>query len=277
MILKYLRIFFSVLLLCSVLIPLTVPRSVRSQTVTTGISVQYSMASSTMTMYSTTQMTTMYTQPVHYLLTPPNYNNQTGHFSLFQEDSVSRPTRFGDSEDYTCLYYDYFLLNATAGQEIRGHFEVVKTRFEAVNRAIDLFILNLDQLRAFKNSRCGYGNWDWQVHAVASSYDLDWITPQSGEYALLFLSNDSYFQYNFYGSYLFFMAQAYSTKVQSKLVILTTTKTYTLQSTQIMLSTLQSANPPSSTTNYYLVALIVVIAIVLIVIIVKSRMKRQAQ
>ena len=228
------------------------------------------------TVYSTIQMTATYTQPVRYLLTPPDYNNQTGHFSLFQDEVVFHPIQFGDWEEYACLYYDYFLLNATAGQEIRGRFEVVKSRFEAVNRAVDFFILNLNQLRAFKGSRCGnWGDWTSQVHVSASSYDLDWVPPQSGEYALLFLSRDSYFYYNFYGSYLTFMAKVYSPTTLSSSVTFTSTRIYTLQSSQIVISTQPNINPASST-NYYFIALVVLVVIGS-VILITLRMKRQTQ
>jgi hypothetical protein len=195
---------------------------------------------------------------------PANYNNKTGSFSLSQVEWLSSggSSRNGGA-DNGCRYYDYFLINATAGQEIRGHFEVVKSHYEAVVRSIDLFILTKDQLQVFEDTRCGNGNWASLMDVSAPSYDLDWIVPQSGEYALLFFSRDSYFYYNFYREYLYFEAKVYSSTVQTSYASYTSTRTYTIQSNQTIVSTQSSVNPPSST-NYYLIVLIIMIIIGLV-------------
>jgi hypothetical protein len=85
-----------------------------------------------------------------------------------------------------CLYYDYFLLNAAQGSELIGQFDLLMP-----GRAIHFFILYQAQFRGFEGSNC-YWNWSWELHAYAASYGFDWVVPQTGEYALLFLSTTFY-------------------------------------------------------------------------------------
>jgi hypothetical protein len=272
------RFLVTSILVLSALIPLTLPQAAVSQSLTTATSIQYFTTLRPTTAYSTIQTTISYTQSPVYLVMPANYDNKTGSFSLSQVEWVSSggSSRNGGS-DNGCRYYDYFLINATVGQEIRGHFEVVKSHYEAVVRSVDLFILNLNQLWAFKGSRCGNwgGNWTSQLHVLASSYDLKWVASQSGEYALLFLSHDSYFYYNFYGEYLYFTANVYSPTVQTSLLAYTSTRPYTLQSNQIVMSTQSNINPVSSTTPYFVAS--VVLIIIGIISLVTLTIKRQAQ
>ena len=256
----------------SFLIPLTLPQVVLSQSLTTATSIQYFTALRPTTVYSTIQTTNSHAQSPVYLVMPANYNNKTGSFSLSQVEWVSSgsSSRNGGS-DNGCRYYDYFLINATAGQEIRGHFEVVKSHYEAVVRSMDIFILTKNQLQVFKDTICGNGIWPSLMDVSAPSFDLDWIVPQSGEYALLFFSRDPYFYYNFYREYLYFEAKVYSSTVQTSSVSYTSTRTYTIQSNQIIVSTIPNTAPPDYTGTYYLVVLIAVIVVVLTVIIVRLR------
>jgi len=223
---------------------------------------QYFTSSLTTTVYSTIDSTSTSTLPMQYQSTPFDYNYQTGYFSLYQIETT--PTNNG-VVDYPCFYYDYFLINATAGHEIRGHFELTQPW-----RAIHFFILSYSQFNPPRNfGWCGYGNWSWYLHVFAPSYNFDWVVPESGVYALLFLSNA------FYGGSIHLTAQDYSTTVQSSMETSTTTTIYTLQSNQIMLSTLTSMSSQPATPEYYYLAPIILIVILAITVsFIILRMKR---
>jgi len=253
------RRLLNLLLVCSVLIPLALPQLTSGQTVT-ETSIQYFTSSSATTVYSTIETTSTSTLPIHYELTPSDYSYQTGTFSLNQMDTTLVRISIG-WEDFPCLYYDYFLLNATAGHEIRGHFELTER-----SRSIHFFILSYSQLQHFGN--CGNGNWNWDLHTFASSYDLDWVVPKSGVYAFLFLSRE------FYGGSIQITAQDYSTTLQTSTETLTTTTTYTLQSSQITLSTITSVSPQPPSTEYYSAALILIVILAFTVAFIILRMKR---
>jgi len=253
------RRLLSMLLVCSVLVPLTIPQLANGQTLT-ETSTQYSTSNLVTIVHSTIETTATSMLPVRYELTPFGYSYQTGSFSLSQMDTglVSRSSGW---EDYPCLYYDYFLLNATAGHEIRVHFELSEKW-----QSIDFFILSSSEFRHFGN--CGHGNWSWELHTFASSYDFNWPVPESGVYAFLFLSRE------FYGGSINITAQDYSTTTQSSTEILTTTKTYTLQSYQIALSTLTSMSSQPSTTEYYYAAIILIVILAFTVGFILLRTKR---
>ena len=250
------------LLICSVLIPLNFPHFALGQTITTG-SMQYSWAG--LTLYSTSQLTATTTLPLRYRLTPPGYSYQTGSFLIGQTEFTTR-----SGEDYPCLFFDYFLLNATVGQEIRGHFELGMQ-----GRAVYFFILNQEQLRRFLGINCAYG-WDEssELSVFASSYNLDWVVPVSGVYALLFLST------TFYGGPIYFTAQAYSTTVQNSTQTYTTTTTYTLESSQVALSTISTQNVTSqspSTGSLVPFIVIVVIGLVICLAILMRKRKKESK
>jgi len=217
-------------------------------------------------MYSTIQMTTTNARTVRYDQIPYGYVNQTGSFSLGQYKVRDGGTLIGDSP---CLFFDYFLLNVTKGHEIRGHFEAYQRPPYAVKEApVQFYILNSDQLGRLKNSYCGwYDDWKGNVSAYASSYNLDWVAPQNGEYAFLFLSPDSY-----YGT-ISFTANDYSTTIQSSTATSTSTRTYTLQSTQLIISVQPGILQQPSTSYYYLLALI--LALITGFIILKLKIKHQ--
>jgi hypothetical protein len=166
-----------------------------------------------------------------------------------------------DWEDYPCLYYDYFLFNATAGHEIRGHFELSEKDVR-----IHFFILSQSQIRNFGN--CGNGNWSWEVHAFASSYNFDWMVPESGVYAFMFFSRE------FYGGSIHLSVQDYNVVSQSLTESFTTSATYTGQSNQIALSTLTSMNTQPSIADYY-PALTVIIILALVVGFVALTIRRR--
>lgn len=258
-ILVHSRRLLSLLFVCSILMPFTIPQTTNGQTIT-GTSLQSFTSSLTTTVYSTIQTNSTITKPLHYQSTPFDYNYQTDSFSLNQMDTIPVQINLG-SEDYPCLYYDYFLFNATAGHEIRGHFALTEKE-----RNIHFFILSSSQLRQFGN--CGNGNWRWYVHVFASSYDFDWVVPKSEVYAFLFLSSE------FYGGSIYITAQDYSTTLQNSTETFTATTTYTLQSNQIALTTLTSSNSQPSTTEYYEPLVLIVIFAVAAVGFIILRMKR---
>jgi len=246
-------IVLALLLICSVLVPLGFPQFALGQTITTE-NVQY----------STSQLTATTSQPVRYSVTPSGYSYRTGSFLIGQTEFTTRPS----GQDYPCLFFDYFLLNATAGQEIRGHFESSMN-----DRAVYFFILNQEQLRRFLGFNCAY-TWDGssELHVFSASYDLDWVVPASGVYALMFLST------TFYGGSIDFTAQAYSNTIQSSTQTYTTTTTYTLQSSQITVSTMFPQNVTSRSQSISnLVPFIVIVMIGLVIYLLIRIRKRKIE
>jgi len=255
------------LLVCSVLVLPIIPQA-NSQTISTVTNMQSFTSSLATTMYSTSQMTSTSVQPARYNQTPYGYSERTGVFMLNQFKEASGGLRGGN--DVSCLYYDYFLLNAVNGDEIKGHIEAGK------GAPIAFYILNQDQLNRFNHSYCGW-NYDLttgsQVHALSTSYDLDWVVPQNGEYALLFVSPTWYY----YDSISIY-ANVYSTTVQSSSVTITATQSYTLQSSQLIFLTQSSVTqqqPASTSNNYYYAAVLIVIMIALCIGFIIVRMKRR--
>ena len=202
------RTTFSILLTCSLLTMLITPRVVSQNVVT---STEVSVTSLTSTMYSTVQTSSLLSQPVHYNLTPSDYDSRTGTFKLSFTESTN--TGFiGDFEDYPCLFYDYFLLNATSGHTIHSHFQL-----SMVGRAITFLILNPQQFWGFEHSNCGWGLASSMLHVYAPSSDFDWVVPASGQYALIFATSV------FYSGQVYYSAQDYYSVVQSQ----TSTSTFT--------------------------------------------------
>jgi len=253
------RTLLSVLLICSILTPLAVSQTVTGQTMT-ATSTQYLTSTITSTGYSTIQTNSTSTLPLRYETTPFDYNYQTKTFSLNQMDTI--PMQF-DFEDYPCLYFDYFVFNATAGHEIRGHFDLT-----VQGPRLNVFILSHSQFQNFGN--CGFGNWRWNLHAFASSYDFDWVVPESGLYVFLFSSRE------FYGGSVHMTAQDLSTTIQSSTETFMANSDFTYPSYEIVFSTLTSlSSQQSSSAGYDYEALIVVVILVVALGLVFLRMKRR--
>ena len=253
------RSLLSLLLICSILMPLTIPQGANGQTVT-ETSMQYFTSAFASIAYSTIETNSTGTLPLHYESTPFDYSYQTDSFSLNQMDT--RPLQFSfDWVDYPCLYYDYFVFEAAAGHEIRGHFELSEE-----GRSIGFFILSSSQLRHFGN--CGYGNWSWDLYTFASSYDFDWVVPKSDLYVFLFASRE------FYGGSIYMTAQDRSTTFQSSTETFTATSTYTSQRIQLVLSTLTSLSLQPLSTAYEYGALILIVILVATLGFILLRMKR---
>jgi len=264
------KIITVLLLVCSVLVLLSVPQA-NSQVFSTVTSMQRLTSSFVTTMYSTSQMTSTSVQSVRYDQTPYGYSERTGLFMLNQfKETNGGGGRRGVGGDVSCLYYDYFLVNVVKGNEIKGHIEAGK------GAPIAFYILNQDQLSRFNHSYCGWDyDWTagWQVHALSTSYDLDWVVPQNGEYALLFVSPTWYY----YDSISLY-ANVTSTTVQSSSVTITATESYTFQSSQLIYltqSSLTQQQPSSTSTNYIYAAILIVIMVVLCIGFIIVRTKHQ--
>jgi hypothetical protein len=246
------KVAITLLLVCSILIPLTIPQA-RTQSTTTTTNVQTLTSSVASTWISTIQRTSTVTQSIHFDVTPYYYNGERDSFTLSQ-------FMIGSYDWLYCLYYDYFQLNITKGFEVRGHFETLNQM-----TPLNFYILNSDQLQRFSRSFCGSGSWAGDLHLYASSSDFDWIAPQSGEYTLLFLTP------NWYNGPISFTVKGYVTTVQSSIVTYSTTQTYTSVTSRIIVSTLQGASPPPFSTFYYLPTLVAIIILGCIVSIVLLR------
>jgi len=248
-----LRILLSLLLVSSILLSFNGPGA-SSQALTTLTSTRNITSSTVITTYSTIQNTSTTQELIHYALWPYDYDNLTHTFSLWQMNTMS-VQRFGIEVDIPCLYYDYFVFNATAGQEIKGQFTTEQ------GRPVGFYVLNSAQFRRFGYSGCAIGNWAWDVYAFGPSYDLNWRVPESGRYVFLFLSGP------FYGGHIHFTAQAYSTVESTSLSTFMITSIYTLQSNEILLSTQTATSIPNSTpTNHLFTVAILIIAILILAV-----------
>ena len=235
-------VLFSV---CVVLALLSASPYGASQSFTTLTTVQSLTFTSLSSLSSTWTSTTVTVQTVHYDLTPSDFNSQTGTFLLgFTE--VGTAPYFPDNS--VCLMYDYFLVNATSAYGFKIHFDTQQ------DIPIHFLILNMKQLNRFNHTNCTQGFSDWELRVVAPAADLEWIVPQPGEYAFLFLSRQ------FVGGYVHFTAQALSPIIQ------TTTSTYTTitiiqaLTTQTSLSTLAAGGAaPTSWIPFAIVAAILAV------------------
>jgi len=145
--------------------------------------------------------------------------------------------------------YDYFLLNATTAYEFKVHFDTQQ------DIPILFLILNMDQLNQFNHTNCANGPFDWQLRVLAPASDLVWVVPESGEYALLFLSRQ------FLGGYIHLTVQAYGQTVQTSTSAYTTTSSIQVLSTQTMLSTLPTTAAPTDYTAPIVGVIIIAVAL----------------
>jgi len=243
------------LLLSSVLMPLTIPQA-RTQSTITSTNLQSLTSSVASTWYSTFQRTSTTMQPVHFDVTPYDYNIEKNFFTLNQFMYT------GDESEYYCLYYDYFQLNVSKGFELQGHFETLHQM-----ATLHFYILNSDQIQRFNRSFCGNGNWAGDMHLYASISDFDWVAPQSGLYSLLFLTP------LWYNGPISFTVKGYTRTVQSSIVTYATTQTYTAMVSQMIISTLPAAGLQFST-SYYLPLLIILTIVGCIISVVLLRKRR---
>ncbi len=253
-------------LLASSVLTLGAPQLASSQTQTAETVTQYSNGTTTTTEYSTKYMTATNTGILHYQQRPGDYSNRTSLFTLGQYDEmivINRPLPIPDEpRDYICLYYDYFVFNVEALQEVRGHFEASKP--------VNFYVMSLRQLGSFERSLCGYGGWNSDVNVFASSYDLDWIASQSGQYVFLFASHRPY------GSdiTISFNAQTYSTTVQTTTLSHTVTSTQVVQNIRTIVSTESSMNTTSPPFDNLILAALVIAGLLAVIGLIVIKMKR---
>ena len=255
--------------------PLTVPETY-SQTITTVTSMQYATSSYVTTWYSSIQTTTTSTRSVRYDYTPYGYNNQTRSFSLNQFKETTAKEYDESDVEVPCVYYDYFLLNATRGHEIRGHFEAYDRPPYAVMAApVYFYILSLDQLRRFNSSYCGSDHGS--LEGTHMRLHMTWIglCSRVGSMRYCFSAPDL----PYYGT-ISLTANDYVRTVQGSSIAYTTTSTYTLQS--VRNRSINTTKHNSTVFNQPLsspviVAIVVVTIIILGLIILRQRMKRQDQ
>ena len=110
-------------------------------------------------------------------------------------------------------------------------------------RAIDFLILNPGQFWKFEHSNCGWGLTNPILHVYGSSLNVDWVVPESGQYALVFATPV------FYGGQVYYFAQEYSTVVQNQTSASTATSIFEV--TYTILSTTTSAQSLRTNVNRF--------------------------
>lgn len=192
-----------------------------SQLVTTLSTVQSFNSTSATAITSTLTSTVVTSQAVPYDLTPPDFNNETGTFTLgYSETAPYYP------QNPLCLMYDYFLLNTTTTYEFKIHFDTQQ------DVPIHFLILNMGQFYQFNHTNCANGFSSWELQIVAPASDVVWVVPQRGEYVFLFLTRE------FIGGYIHLSVQAYGQAIQTSASTYTSTSIVQILSTQTSLSTL---------------------------------------
>jgi hypothetical protein len=258
------KVVFVLLLIFSALAPLAVSQSVMSQTYLTFNSTQYSTGTTAITYYSTTSFSNTSAKPVVYVHMPYYFIREKSSFTLGEEKDMKQ-VRSNVTQELPCLYYDYFVFNANASQEIRAHF--------TASDAVGFYVMDINQLSVFNRTTCGYGYIPSITGTVAPSYDLDWMVPHNGQYAFLFATE------RYDGAYItiYFTANAFSTVMQSATATYTTSSTYVIQNfqTTIIPNPTGVSPTPNSSGSTYLTAgvtiLVIVMGLVALSVIVKRR------
>lgn len=124
-----------------------------------------------------------------FTLTPGDYNNQTGSFTLSGQFIYER---VGGSNG-VCISYDYFTFNAQAGQSLQGKLQPGNN-----GKPFYYFILNsYPQFTLFNQYGCSAPNY-WEPQMFNSASTLSWVAPADGRYVLVF------FTPGFYGGPVYF-------------------------------------------------------------------------
>lgn len=258
------RLVIALILALAVMTPFTLSQFAGSQSFTSLTLVQ-KFTSTVVTAFTSFLTSTMAApQNVRYDLTPHDFDNKTGLFTLRYEEMGTAPYY---PAGYLCLMYDYFLLNATTAYEFKIHFETQQ------GIPIHFLILNADQFNQFNHSNgCTFGPFGWELRVVAPASDQVWVVPQSGEYVLLFLSRQ------FVGGHIYLSVQAYGQVIQTSTSTNVTTSTIELVSTQTTTSTLPYVSATTTMTdNSALIVVAIIIGLVLVGGAVILRMKRHAE
>ena len=166
-----------------------------------------------------------------------------------------------EAPEHICLYYDYFVFNAVASQEIRGHL--------ATASAVNFYVLDLNQLNAFYGYFCGNNFGPSIVKVFASSYDLEWTPPNTGVYAFLFTTPRPLGAYN----PISFIAYTYNSTVQSTTLSYTRTSFQMLHNIGTVVSGLTTTGSTQNASETFLPVVLSVfgLAIVFILMVVKKK------
>ena len=227
------------------------------QSITTLTAVQTFTSTSVTAATSTLTLTVLVPQTVHYDLTPSDFNNKTGTFTLsYTETAPYYP------ENPLCLMYDYFLLNATTAYDFKVHFDTQQ------DIPVHFLMLNMDQWNQFNHSNCANGFSGWEQHIVAPASDLVWVVPQPGEYVFLFFSGQ------FVGGYIHLSVQAYGQAIQTSTYTYTTSTGIEVLSTQTVPSTLSTRIGTTASTDYFTWIVGAIIMALVVVAILKPRIPK---
>lgn len=202
-----------------------------------------------------------------YLERPDDYDYRTGSFTLEQYEEIIRPIMLPSFEapEHICLYYDYFVFNAVASQEIRGHL--------ATASPVNFYVLDLSQLNAFNGYFCGNNFGPSIVKAFASSYDLEWTTPKTGVYAFLFTTQRSYGAYN----PISFIAYTYNTTLESTTLSYATTSFQMLQKVETVVSSLTTTASTQNSSETFLPVVLSIFGLVIVFILIVAMKKRHSK
>lgn len=114
-----------------------------------------------------------------FVRTPPDYNPQTGAFTLSEQ-------AYGGDIGKLCLAYDYFVFNAAAG-------EAVSWQLNSPGQAIYYSIINASQLSLFNaNAQNCYINLNSPAQFFNSHTTMNWTSPASGQYAFVLFTRIYY-------------------------------------------------------------------------------------
>jgi uncharacterized membrane-anchored protein len=95
------------------------------------------------------------------------------------------------------------------------------------------------------------------VYVFGPTGDFNWLVPESGRYVFLFLSRE------FYGGHIHFTAQAYGTVESASVSNYMITSMYTLQSSEVLVSTQTATSIPNSTPTDLFPVTILIVAILI--------------
>ena len=263
------KLILAMLFILEILDPLAY-QPVSSQLISTTQTITESSTSTIVTIvFSTAYSTATNTGMMAYLQRPYDYDYRTGSFTLGQYEEISRPIMLPSFEapEHICLYYDYFVFNAGASQEIRGHV--------ATANPVNFYVLDLNQLNAFNGYFCGNNFGPSIVKAFASSYDLEWIPPNTGVYAFLFTTQRPYGAYN----PISFIACTYNTTVQSTTLSYTTTSFQMLHNIGTVVSSLTTTGSTQNASETFLpvVLSILIFGLVIVFILIVAIKKRYSK
>jgi len=256
------------LLLVSSLSPLLATQSVPHQTASTEI--QTILATSTTSEFSQLVLTSTVTQPLRLMAAPPTYNKQSNSFLLDQDKvrivgrlhSFDKKNPYPEIDVYTCLHYEFFIYDVVGAQEVFLHFDAPQI--------VSFYIMNPRQLDYVDNFACNNGSWPAPVRTIASSSDLNWTAPQSGQYAFVFAGREVF--------PVHFTAYTLNTAIQSTTQTYVTTTTFAIQNIQTTMPAPSSSVSSAPATSENLVLIVAAVAALLILaLVVATRRQRSGR